>query len=61
MRHPTVTYRCLYCQDVHLHIVDKGPTRQLWCGTCACRRPFTRQDERITARTWPPEEREVAP
>ena len=49
-------YLCVHCQAAH-KVVDCGPSRQLWCGPCACVRPFVRQENRLTAKTWPPPER----
>ena len=61
MRHPEARYRCLYCQKAAMKAVDHGPQRQLWCAVCACRRPFMRVEQRITATTWPPPAREDTP
>ena len=61
MRHPRVRYRCLHCHQGEQNVVDRGPQRQLWCAVCACQRPFVREEQRITATTWPPPAREERP
>ena len=57
--YPYVFYRCTNCwRDIHA-VLDKGPTRRLWCGRCACTQPFQRMDYRLKAATWPPPARQV--
>ena len=58
MRHPHARYRCLHCHRHARLVVDQGPQRQLRCAVCACRRPFVREERRITATPWPPPARE---
>lgn len=61
MRPHTALYRCLYCHQRCERVLDKGSRRQLWCGLCACNRPFERVTSALKASTWPPAERKPRP
>ena len=60
--HPhTALYRCLYCYQRCERVLNKGARRLLWCGICACNRPFERVARVLKAAMWPPPEREREP